>query len=288
MEENKSNKHLYFPMSREVSLGLISEWVKPDTPTLGMWFGWNQPDKDTTVKLGSIYGTIGERYTFKEILDNCEGLTLEDKKELIREIKSNGCNMRQEYSFDAIYNDEEIFISFDCLEPFERVLYRLHTIVINTMTELHNWSIEYGEYLASEYYDQTDYKILCYIPQEGNDADIALSEILERCDNNPISVHIEERENPIYWYDDKTNPDIIEWLESLQEEKDIIQTMFGENVYLSWELEEIFVILSLAIEWIIDVWNSGDLEFHSSEDITNKTVREWIKGMELQDTLPGF
>jgi hypothetical protein len=144
-------KQSSFPLSNEHALIVIRDMLQPDTPTLGMWFGWSQPEPNETVKLGSAYASDTLEFTWEEVF---ESATHDEKKAFVRLCREYKVPYRWEpIRLRGLWLADEVFFPFNSLGRGEQCLYRLHTMAVNTMTDYHNWAIEYGEYLAEMYVD---------------------------------------------------------------------------------------------------------------------------------------
>lgn len=279
------SKQQYFKMSNEVALELIKEWCRPDMPTLGHWFGWNQPKKDGSIKLGSIYGKPNNNYSLRELLEKSE-IGYNAAKDTIKMLPDNA-SIDEPLELSGIYSIEEVFIDFNALEPYERALTRLKVMLVNTMTEGHNWSIAYGEYLAQQYwdYESNDGWLLYESGYKTND-DI-LGEILEWGHNPDISWHVWDNDECYHYFNEFEKLPTYEKLKEIQDyDHDLINDILGESVSgCYWD--EILSVLAWCIEWIIESWDNGDLTLSYDESLPDK-LKSFISSYDKQSLLDGF
>jgi hypothetical protein len=67
---------------------------------------------------------------------------------------------------------------------------------------------------------------------------------------------------------------------------DYIQEIFGYSI-AEYESKEILKVLSAAMEWIKEEWNSGMLQFHYDESMPNK-LKSFVMAFKSQSLLDGF
>lgn len=177
---------------------------------------------------------------------------------------------------------------------------RLMILWVNTGGDLHNWSISYGEYLASKHAKDSD-EFRLY--EESSWSDNILDEILESVgspDKINQSVYIEENDGDLYYYKrdmEKSlqDSDLSEWIQ--EQEKlyqdgdsnlDVIEFALGENVTYDYEREEILIVLTATMDELINAWNSGDLQLSYNPQDQEQDLAEFLLRVKTQMVLPGF
>lgn len=298
MSENElvpNLKQSYFPMTDEVSLDFIKWMIQPDNPTLGLWFGWNQPNDDTTVKLGDCYTIPSFNDYTMTIVDlfNTElgPIGFNSARDILKELKSHYGKRYSKYlkpKLSGIWATE-VFRQFSELENEEKCIYRLCVMSINTMTELHNFACAYMESLAESYSKNSDEWSL----YENDDSGI--DEIAYQF-NDKFSGLIDFTGYLQYNYSDEEYHYFNEWKVSEyfqapmdnydKSGSDFIQDIFGLDVP-EYESENILKVLSVAMEWIKSEWNDGILQFHYDESMPD-IIKKFTRQFEMQDLLPGF
>lgn len=131
-------------MSFDEAMEFVRASVEPGMPSLGSWLGWTQPGEDEYVKLGSVTGRC-RGFTLGEVLAGT-GVGYLACADLFR---MYGRHAEVEACFLVC---DEVFLPFSVLDAGDQALYRLHTILINTMTLGHEWAIEWGDLMATMYF----------------------------------------------------------------------------------------------------------------------------------------
>lgn len=295
-EEFQPNlKQSYFPMNDEVALDFIKWMIQPDNPTLGIWLGWNQPDEDTTVKLGDCY-TIPSfndyTMTIADLFNTELGpIGFNSARDILKELKSHYGKKFSRFNKPKLSGiwESEIFRPFSELENEEKCIYRLCVMSINTMTEVHNFACAYMQSLAESYAKDSDEWSLYSNDDNGID-EIAyqfsdkFNGIIDfngylQCNHSDEEYHYfnqwkvsEYFQSPIDNYDKFGS--------------EFIMNVFGLDVP-EYDSENILKVLSVSMEWIKSEWNAGMLQFHYNESMPNK-IKSFVMAFENQDLLNGF
>lgn len=259
------------PLPKNVAVEFIKQMIQPGTRTMGMWFGWNQPKEDEFVKLGSAYAYVGN-YTLRDVLYGTD-LGFETASKLIRDtmkhldVTSPGEMLNSIIRDGGILCADEIFVKFSNLDEEEQALVRLQVILVNTMTAGHNWSCDYGNYLASIHaqFDSTETE---YEVHDGC-LDITESLLFERI-QVPVNVQEWNCSEAIEGSDET-----IDWIE----ENDTVDYLFGKHKYF----RDVSDQLSWTIDWVTQLWADYELDFdNNSPGIIGKFVTD----AESQPCLP--
>lgn len=279
------NKQAVFPMSNELTLELIRSFLQPGMPTLGMWLGWNQPDKDDVVKLGSAYAVHSEEFWWETAFEDA---TLDQKKEFVRICKMYKKNLRDKLTVSGLMCAEEVFFPYAKLSKDEQCLYRLHTMAVNTGNDYHNWAIEYGEMLAHRHADSEFADVKWELYEEDNSFSREMFEFItnnELWDIIPYSMEIE----PPYAKAEDADEDLLEWLEEYigDYSGDFFDWMFGvPRDGHSWWEDDVIPVLAWFMEWMQDEWKTGNLEL--TPDTPSQKLNDFITMVNAQEILPGF
>ena len=279
-------------MPKEIALELVRIFLEPGTPTLGMWFGWNQPSEGDMVKLGSAYGYSSEdKVYWNEVF---VGATLEQKKEYVSLMKSWKKDPRKPFTLQGMFEADEVFYPFDNMDLEHQMLYRLMVMSVNTCgTDYHEWSIEFGYYLASWYGDKTsaskEWRIACTDTRDERFTEDFLSNELL---NTLVNVDIIAEDGDHYpegIVDKHVNTDTVLWLEQHISEYygDFYFWMFGvqSNQHTYWQ-GEVNKTLAWFVDWMIEEWGEGNLTL--TPDSPSKILNKWLQYVESNLLLPGF
>lgn len=231
-------------LNNEMALAIVKDAIMPGQPTLGLWFGWNQPNEESTVKLGSICGRI-QSYTVRELLHNSD-LELWQVKDILREMKY--CKLDKDETISerwALALCDEVFIPYGVLSPEEKALYRLKVLLVNTMTEGHNWAIEYGDYLATVYYRLESAGLSEWRSQDAKYSD--LHDILADYKLLPVAAYEEsDCVSPKY------NPETYEFALGK------VLDLFPDLEY-NYQKSGVSEILAWVLDWLKDEYQKGNL-----------------------------
>jgi hypothetical protein len=303
-DDNVIPKKPFLKMTDEIAIELVRQWIKVGEQPLGIPFGWIQPDNDDYCTLGDVYTQYFNQnlldVLFNEVYDYAiKGYKLEAKysldqtKRVLRILKSNNKNLRTgniQLKNDVIFNLDHVTTQFSKLDSTEKCLYRMSILVLNTMTEGHNFAIEYLNYLAHNYITSADYKSFQIYENSLNGYKSEIMEILaENPENLDIQLEYESPEYNINYLKDKY-PDSLDYLMELEyqfdDDKwaiDIINYVF--NVNCKYDREEILTFLAWCIGWIREEYQQGYITFKYTENVDSKILRDWLYTYENQLTL---
>lgn len=249
-------------MPLEVAAELVRLWTQPGEPTLGMWFGWSQPGPDSNVKLGSAYGYV-QSYILRQVLAETD-MGFETASEIVRDamiefgIDSAGEMLDTKINDCGLVVADEVFIDFMDLDPEHRDLYRLKVLWVNTGTDGHNWSCEFGDYLAWWYGEtsKVDARFEAYegcydLTQTLLDWEVDLAVYLPETDYGKL----------------RPNDDTLQWVI----DNDIADLVFGPaEGYRDIDSE-----LAWSIDQIVTDWADGNLRLdESAPGIVGKFVNQ--------------
>lgn len=302
-EEFKPNlKQQYFPMSDEIALDFIKWMIQPDNPTLGIWLGWNQPNDDTTVKLGDCYTVPSfwdNEITIASLFSESTGyssqyayMEFQTAKDILRELHNKFGKKYSKYQnikLSGIW-ETEVFRSFSELENEEKCIYRLCVMVINTMTDLHNFACAYMQSLAESYANNNDDWSLYE-----NDSRYGIDEIIN--DYMPNFKHLMDftgylqcngSDEEYHYFNQWTVSDYFQTPIDNYDKfgSEFVMDVFGLDVS-EYDYENILKVLSVAMEWIKEEWKNGILQFHYDESMP-KLIKDFTCQFDNQTLLDGF
>jgi len=274
------------PMPRNVAVAIIKDALRPGQPTLGLWFGWNQPRKTDKVKLGSVYGYIrkDEWLTLRKLLGGTE-IGYNAAKDIIKTAtklynkkygayngvnrpskfpKDMGADLCELFNNDTMLSCEEVFVPFSRLSSDDQAAYRMHTLLINTMTDGHNWACEWGDYIAAQYAIARELDWELYYDSH----DKLAEKLLEYGIKLPVWVEDGDYSLP------KVEKETLNWMF----DNDIAKRVFGDNV--DWEdWHSAVTMLAWTIEWLQQEWANGNLSL-SYDEKQPKVVKTFLKRLE--------
>jgi hypothetical protein len=290
-------------MSNEIAIELIKEWIKPGYPPLGMQFGWIQPNDNDHITLGDLYCSFSGEYTIQDLLfidlgypnyDLELAVSLNTAKQVILESRNMGIKdlRKDKISFDGIYCSENPSIEFGELSEEESILYRLSILVLNTMTNGHNFAVEYLDYLAEYHVGKGSVSWSLYDRGYPDDYEIGnIVELITSDDHFPFNFYDNHRDYDLDYLRNKADLDVITWFNQLEDlyqdnEKDIIMDIFPNyDIYHNYDRKEIISFLSWIVSWLKYEFKTGNLSFQESDDLSPK-LNNWIKYINSQLELP--
>jgi hypothetical protein len=281
------NKQSAFPMSNELALELIQSFLQPGMPTLGMWFGWNQPEQNDQVKLGSVYATHTMSVYWEDLF---EGASLDDKKEFVKLCKLMKHDPREVMTISGLWNADEVFFPFNKLDNGDKCLYRLHVMAINTGSDYHNWAVEFGERLAEIYWDNNDATCEWELYEEDNDFSREMWDIFKHLLPKITPYVSTGNIYPPNNYHNKVDEDILEWLNDyIANRDDFWSWMFGiehsNRTYINDE-DDVCDVLTWFIEWMQKEWLTGNLQL--TTDTPSPKLNAFVEMVNNSQLLPGF
>lgn len=304
----------FVKMSNDIALEFIAYLIQDGNPPLGIPFGWIQPSEDTTITLGSIYVSVDVKMSLKDLIYGRKevGYFSNDPRKnqdfrfpsdmdsiYLREaIKSfEGRNSKRKIS--GLLEAENIHCQYSELERDEKLLYRLALLALNTMTECHNWSVSYLEFLAYNHYCFNDHWQLWHLYEDSYNQGIlsAVSELIPYCKNIPDTLELygygidNAKNDECYYYFNQwedENTEIQEWIQEAIDTTDKTSlTEFIEKYDIREYDSEVIRTLSAVINWIQEEWNQGNLEFTLNENMP-RGLYNWYKMVSSQMILPGI
>lgn len=290
-------KQSYFPMPNQVALDCIKSFIQPNNPTLGIWLGWNQPNDEDYIKFGSCY-TLPSfddyHMTLHDLLQDT-ALGYNSAKQIVDEFRIHYHNKRgyqyERLELSGIW-ETEVFRQFAELDNNQKCIFRLCIMVINTMTELHNFACAYMEELAEEYCKDSDDWSLYDSSDTWLDSIISdnIAEFKSKISFSSYFQYNQTDETYSYLNDEFQ---IAEWMNEIESQFqygdniDLIEYTFGIDVHLKWEREEVLKVLSECIEWIQSEWLEDNLTL-TLHDSMPDSVKQFVTQFNNQDLLPGF
>lgn len=281
-----TDKPHYFKMPHMATLQLVKNFCIAGNPPLGYNFGLIQPNLNDTIIVGSCYGIASFNYTIRALLTKSVytghgqfkdelATNLETAKQIIRLARDHNYHLDDTVDLSGLV-ETEVFRSFSTLSITEQAFYRLAILLINTMTEGHNWACEYMEYLAETYVKNNDeWQLIENDTWKDDILDICLNSDLK--DQLTISAYNKEVHYPA------CNPEIYSWLEELDETLDISDYITGFSI--RWDKDEFLRILAWVVEWIQEIYSKGDLELTLTHEIEGKELRDFLTMVDKQMTL---
>lgn len=309
----------FFPMSSEIAIELVKQWIKAGEQPLGIPFGWTQPEDNDTITLGSIYSCnydnnlydllINEVHDYdynkgKFVYKNELRQTLDVTKRVLRILKEHHKDIRKDKIIlpDVIFSTDNLNTTFDKLDNAEKSMYRLSILMLNTMTNGHNLACEYLEYLAHNHfgddkdnnkqwelyeYDNSSYKgeILEILMENPEDMGILLDYDSPGYDIRGLNT---ERDYPEDY--DYVNTIEIQYQDDSNEEYtfDLIQHVFNVECKYDYERGEILNFLAWCAGWIRKEYAAGNITFNYTDDIDSKILKNWLFQYVNQPILPTF
>lgn len=303
----------YLPMTDEIAIELVKQWIKPDNPPLGMPFGWTQPNDDSTIILGSVYSCNYEKNLYDLLINEIYnprlgkwgGYEIELKqslditKRVLRILKENKINIRTNKItlHDVLFNAEEISTTFNELDNEEKCMFRLSIMCLNTMTNGHNLAIEYLEYLAHNHFgDNTDNdkNWIIYESEYSDYKDDILQILAESPENLGIMLDYNSPEYDLKGLNvARDYPEEYQYIQDIENryndnyEYDLLQDVFKVDLR-SYERQEILEFLTWCIGWIKEEYATGNLTLTYAEDIDSKPLKQWLYQYANQTILPTF